>query len=169
VGSRSQVLDEEAVAVPLRNVLRLDDPVAETLGEGDLQGESTLALLAGLGLGHQALVGGETGLAFRLTGFGDIRTHSSSRSISRWRLEACLLFAGQTLLLLFEPRRVVALEGVATTLIEFEDPPGDVVEEVPVVGDGDDRALVVVEEPLEPGHRFGVEVVGRLVEQQQIG
>ena len=31
-----------------------------------------------------------------------------------------------------------------------------------------DRALVFLQEPLEPGHRLGVEVVGRLVEQQQI-
>ena len=28
---------------------------------------------------------------------------------------------------------------------------------------------IVLEEPLEPGHRLGVEVVGRLVEQQQVG
>ena len=35
--------------------------------------------------------------------------------------------------------------------------------------DGDDRAGIVLEEALEPGHRLGVEVVGRLVEQQQVG
>ena len=34
--------------------------------------------------------------------------------------------------------------------------------------DGDDRALVVLEEPLEPRDRLGVEMVRRLVEQQQI-
>ena len=34
--------------------------------------------------------------------------------------------------------------------------------------DGDDRARVVLEEALEPGDRLGVEVVGRLVEQQQV-
>jgi hypothetical protein len=37
------------------------------------------------------------------------------------------------------------------------------------VGDGDDRALVLGEVLLEPGDRLGVEVVGRLVEQQQVG
>ena len=36
------------------------------------------------------------------------------------------------------------------------------------MGDGDDRALVILEEALEPCDRFGVEVVRRLVEQQQI-
>jgi hypothetical protein len=37
------------------------------------------------------------------------------------------------------------------------------------VRDGDDGALVFLEEALEPGDRLGIEVVGRLVEQQQIG
>ena len=35
--------------------------------------------------------------------------------------------------------------------------------------DRDDRALVVGEEALEPEHRLRVEVVRRLVEQQQVG
>jgi hypothetical protein len=37
------------------------------------------------------------------------------------------------------------------------------------VGDGHDRARVVAQEPLEPRHRLGIEMVGRLVEQQQVG
>ena len=53
--------------------------------------------------------------------------------------------------------------------IELENPAGDVVEEVAIVRDRDDGARVVLEEPLEPRDRLGVEVVGRLVEQQQVG
>ena len=53
--------------------------------------------------------------------------------------------------------------------VEFEDPAGDVVEEVAIVGHRDDGARVLLEEVLEPAHRFGVEVVGRLVEQQHVG
>ena len=53
--------------------------------------------------------------------------------------------------------------------IELEDPLGDVVEEVAVVGDRDDGAGVVLQEPLEPLDALGIEVVGRLVEQQQVG
>ena len=52
--------------------------------------------------------------------------------------------------------------------IELEDPAGDVVEKVAVVRDRDDGARVVLEKALEPGDRFGVEMVGRLVEQQQV-
>jgi hypothetical protein len=37
------------------------------------------------------------------------------------------------------------------------------------VGDDDDRARVLAQVLLEPGHRLGVEVVGGLVEQQQVG
>ncbi len=46
--------------------------------------------------------------------------------------------------------------------------PGDVVEEVAIVGHRDDRARVGRQVVLQPGHRLGVEVVGRLVEQQQV-
>ena len=53
--------------------------------------------------------------------------------------------------------------------VELEDPAGDVVEEVAIVGDGDDGALVLGEVALEPRDRLGVEVVGGLVEQQQVG
>ena len=52
--------------------------------------------------------------------------------------------------------------------VELEDPAGDIVEEVAVVGDGDDGAVVIVQEALEPGDRFGVEMVGWLVEQQHV-
>ena len=37
------------------------------------------------------------------------------------------------------------------------------------MGDGDDGALVGLEEALEPRDRLGVEVVRRLVQQQQVG
>ena len=87
----------------------------------------------------------------------------------RWRALSVLLLLREARLLLLEPARVVALERDAAAAVELEDPAGDVVEEVAVVGDGDDRALVVGEVALQPGHRLGVEVVGRLVEQQQVG
>ena len=53
--------------------------------------------------------------------------------------------------------------------IELQDPARDVVEEVAIVRDRDDRARVLVQVVLEPGDALGVEVVGRLVEQQHVG
>ena len=37
------------------------------------------------------------------------------------------------------------------------------------MGHGDDRALVLLQVPLEPADGFGVEMVGRLVEEQDVG
>ena len=80
-----------------------------------------------------------------------------------------LLLECQPGLLLLEPRRVVALPGNALAAVELEDPLGDVVEEVAVVGDEDDGAGVFLQVPFEPGDALGVEVVGRLVEEQEVG
>ncbi len=53
--------------------------------------------------------------------------------------------------------------------VDLADPLRDVIEEVPVVRDGQHGARVRREELLEPQHRLGVEVVGGLVEEQQVG
>ena len=71
--------------------------------------------------------------------------------------------------LLLEVGRVVALVADEATAVDLGDPLRDVVEEVPVVGDGDDGAVVLLQVLLEPEHALGVEVVGGLVEQQQVG
>src|SRR6266545_1727600 len=99
---------------------------------------------------------------------------SGSRAPTRARARAPagrlgLLLLRESCLLLLEPRRVVAPERDPLAAVELEDPAGDVIEEVPVVRDGDDGALVGLEEALEPGDRLGVEVVRRLIEQEQVG
>ena len=60
-------------------------------------------------------------------------------------------------------------QGMPGALVELEDPAGHVVEEVAVVGDGDDGARELGEVALEPPDALGVEVVGGLVEQQHVG
>ena len=52
--------------------------------------------------------------------------------------------------------------------VDLANPLGDVVEEVAVVRDGENGTRVLVEELLEPQHRLGVEMVGRLVQKQQV-
>ncbi len=52
--------------------------------------------------------------------------------------------------------------------IEFQDPARNVVQEIAVVRHGDHRARVFLEKPLQPGNRFGVEVIRRFVEQQHV-
>ncbi len=53
--------------------------------------------------------------------------------------------------------------------IELQNPARDVIKEVAVMGDGHHGAAIVMQEPLQPGDTFRVQMVGRLVEQQHIG
>ena len=53
--------------------------------------------------------------------------------------------------------------------VELEDPAGHVVEEIAVVGDRHDRTGVIVQKALDPGHGIGIEMIGRLVEEQHVG
>ena len=53
--------------------------------------------------------------------------------------------------------------------IELEDPLGDVVEEVTVVRHRDDGAGILLQIALEPRDRLGIQMVGRLIEQQHVG
>ena len=87
----------------------------------------------------------------------------------RRRADSCFSSTASRACFCSSQRRVVALERDAAAAVELEDPAGDVVEEVAVVGDGDHGALVVGEEALEPVDGLGVEVVRRLVEEQQVG
>ena len=143
--------------------------VAETWPGRDRDLELAGRVLGVLRLGQQLLVRTEAGLALCLPGArGEAHPFELTRERPLPGVDR-LLLAGHARQLLLEPRRVVALERDAPTAIELEDPLRDVVEEVPIVGDRDDRARVLLEEAFEPVDRLGVEVVGRLVEEQQVG
>ena len=162
-----QILDEQVVAVALLEVPRLDDDVAEPRAGSDVD-LRRLDLLGAL-LAQQLLVGVEPRLPF---GLARARRHADPFELALERslpFRLGLFLLRESVLLLFEPRRIVAFPGDAAAAIELENPAGDVVEEVAIVGDGDDRARIVLEKPLQPRDRFGVEMVRRLVEQQQIG
>jgi len=64
----------------------------------------------------------------------------------------CVLaaFLRQTLLLLRQPGGVIALIGNAAATVELENPSGDVVEEVAVMGDDQDRAGIVAQMAFQP-------------------
>ena len=120
-----------------------------------------------LRLRHELLVAGDAGLRLRLAGLGRGRDPfllAIDGALARHVLTA---FLGEALLLLNEPSGVVALVGVAPGAVEFEDPAGDVVEEVAIVGHDQDRAGILLQVAFEPVHRLGVEMVGGLVEEEQ--
>ncbi len=58
---------------------------------------------------------------------------------------------------------------VQAAAVDLANPLGNVVEEVAIVRHGEHGALVAMKELLQPQHRFGIQVVGGLVEQQQVG
>ena len=147
--------------------LEVDDVLPEPLGHrnDDLRG------LGGLlrGLLHQFLVALIARLGLRLPrarGGRDPFLLARERALARLLLAA---FLREPLLLLREPGRVVALIGNAAAAIELEDPAGDVVEEVAVVGDDQDGAGIVAQMAFQPIDGLGVEMVRGLVEQQQLG
>ena len=153
---------------PLRRSLTSMTGVAEprTGRDGDL--ELAFVGLVGGRLGQQLLVRPEAGLALRLAG---ARRQADPLEFAGERLLAGvgrLLLAAHPRELLLEPTRVVALERQPATVVQLQDPLRDVVEEVPVVGDRDDRARILLEEPLQPVDGLGIEVVRGLVEEQQV-
>ena len=90
-----------------------------------------------------------------------------------WRIFFCCaverrLLDRQPVLLLREVGRVVAGVGVELAQLQLEGLGDDPVEEVAVVAGDQDRAGVGAEELLEPLDAEQVEVVGRLVEQEQV-
>ena len=64
---------------------------------------------------------------------------------------------------------VVPGPGEDLAAVDLDDPVDDAVHEVAVVARHQERAGVVVEEPLEPEDRLDVEVVRRLVHQEDVG
>ena len=55
------------------------------------------------------------------------------------------------------------------TAVELKNPLAYIVKEVTVVRNGDYRSLVLLQVLLQPVDALGVEVVGRLVEEEHVG
>ena len=163
---KGHLVDQEAVAVGLAHPLRLDDelPQAGSGRDVDLQFPG-----AGLRLlREQLLVGADAGLGFGMAALG---RHPDPL---QFPLEGLLplgfrfLLLLESLLLLIQPGGVVPLPGDSLAPVQLQDPAGDVVEEVTVVGHGDHGARVPLEVVLQPGDGLGVEVVRRFVEKQDV-
>ena len=162
-----EIVDQEPVAEAFADMVCLDDHVAEARARRN--GDLRLAVVVAAGLRHKLVIGLDARLGFRLARLG-ARPDPVELAGERPLLGLVLLaFDLEPLLLLLEPGRIAALIGNAGAAIELERPFGDVVEEVAVVGDHDHGAGIVAQMMLEPGDAFGVEMVGRLVEQQDVG
>ena len=146
---------------------RLDDEISEAgaCGNRDL---GVLDLFLAV-FCEEFFVGVDARLAFCVPAF---RAHADPFELAVELLAAVglsLFLEGEALRFLVEPARVVALPGNALAAVEFENPFRDVVEEIAVMGNGDDGAGVLLEMALEPGDGLGVEMVRRLVEEENVG
>src|SRR5665647_2717125 len=159
-----EVLDQDPLVEPLLEVLRLDHDAAEARTRRDL--DLVEVKLAGtVRLGSHLFVAREARLGLRLAALGAL-AHPLELVLEALReLEVLLALDLQPLLLLLQVGRVVALVRIGAAAVELEDPFGDVVQEVPVVGDGEDGTVVLREVLLEPEHALGIQVVGGLVQE----
>ena len=76
------------------------------------------------------------------------------------------LLHGKTALLLLQPFGVIALPRYAVPSIEFEDPACNIVEEVAIVSDGNDGALVPCQVLFQPMDTLRIQMVGGFVEEE---
>ena len=162
-----QLFDQQLVAHGFGQTLDLKHLVAQTgtVGDNDLGTSQAFALRA---VGH-FVIRLDPRFGFRLTGLGPL-THPFQ--FARQCLLLGLVLAGflfKPFGFLVDPAGIVPLVGDAIAAVELEDPAGDVIQEVPVVGDDQDRALIVDQVLLQPSDGFRVQVVGRFVKQQHFG
>ena len=153
---------------PFFSFVDLDDDRAQTRARRDLD-LLEVELAGAVGLGGHLLVALQAGLVLGLPGLG-AGAHPLELDLEPLG-ELGVLLAGdrQALALLLQVGGVVALVGVQPAAVDLGDPLRDVVEEVAIVGDGEDGAGVGRQELLQPLDTLGVQVVGGLVEQQQVG
>src|SRR5262249_22628461 len=75
----------------------------------------------------------------------------------------------KTLLLLFEPRRIVALPRDTVAPIELQNPLSNIIEKIAVVSNCDDSAWILLKMPFEPSDGLGIKMIGWFVQKQQFG
>ena len=165
--AEGHVFHQQPFAVGLAHLIGRDDHVPQPGAGGD---EELQVLFPGFGLlGKQFFVGADAGLALGVAPLGG---HADPFQFpGQGFLPGALRFflLAQALLLLLQPAGVVAFPGNAVAPVEFENPARHVVQEIAVVGHGDDGARVLLQMMLQPGHALGIEMVGGLVQQQDVG
>ncbi len=75
----------------------------------------------------------------------------------------------QPLRLAFLPLREIARKTEQAPAVQFNDTGGNVVQEAAVVGNDDRAALSIDQHPFQPCDAVEIQVVGRLVQQEQVG
>ena len=160
-----QVFDQDTAVEPFVKVVDFHHLGAQARRGGDLDFfEVQLAVF--LRLGGHFFVAGQAGLGLGLAGLRP-GPHPLQLLLQAF-LQLAVFLAGnlQAFGFLLQVGGVVALVGVQFAAVDFANPAGHVVEEISVVGDGQDGTRVFGQVLLQPLDGFGIQVVGGLVEQQ---
>ena len=155
------------VAEGLADAHGFDDLLAQTGACGDIDFQFGSPLFAFVA--QHGLIGVDARLALGMAALGG---HADPFQLTAEGLAALVLglvFLSEALFFLLQPRGIIALPRNPAATIQLENPSRDVVEEVTVVGHGNDRTGEILEVPFQPRHGFGVQVVGRFVEQKNVG
>ena len=164
---KAQVVDQQSITERLADALELDDLVAQALGHGNENFVGFNALLV-FEIG-KFFKPGKARLAFGLTRFWVL---ARPFKFFLQRLGSgffALLLGRQALAFLLQPAAVVAFPWNAVAAVQLENPFSGIVEKVAVVGDGHHSSGKALQKLLQPVNRLGIEVIGRLVEQQHVG
>jgi len=162
----AQVVDQKLVRVALAQLLCFDDQAAQFGAGRDVDFAGHFALF-GL-LVEQLFVGSKAGFSLGLSG---ARGHPDPfELVLKLPLLRGLgfLLEPKPLLLLLEPGAVVALPGDTLAPVELQNPLRDVVQEISIVGDRHHRPGIFFKVLLEPGDGLCIEVVGGLIEKEQL-
>ncbi len=164
--TETHTIDQQAVAVTLGDVIGFDNDIAEARSRRDEQFHFPLFFLDLLS--QQLFIGGDTCLPLGMTSFGR-HANPLQLALQGFLAGAFLLFIlAQAFLLLFQPGGIVAFPGNPVATVQFQNPTGNVVQEVTIMGNGDNGTSVALKMVFQPCHGFGIEVVGRFVQQQDI-
>ena len=164
---KAQVVDQHAVAKGLGDVHKLNHFLAQAIGHGDKDFVGLVALL--VFKVAQFFKAGQTRFALGLAGLGVLARPFQLFLQGLGARFLAFLFGLQARLLLAQPVAVIAFVGNARATVQLQNPFGGVIQEVAVMGNSHHGAGVALQKLLQPVHRFGVQVVGRLVEQQHVG
>ncbi len=165
-GHRAQ---DDVIAVGLAHAVELEHLAHRALGRGEAEAHD-VALLEGLDVLHLLEHLDARLHRPRLVGLGP-EPVDERQQVLALALEV-LGLAGEDGLLLepgLDVLLVVARVAAHALGLERHHPRDLLVEELAVVADQDERAVVALEEVAEPRHRRQVEVVGRLIEQEHVG
>src|SRR5699024_1982686 len=164
---KGQILNQDTIIKALGQVLGFNNLVTQAWWSRNLD-FFEVQLLVLLSLGSHFFVAFQTSLVLCLT---CLRTGANPcKFIFQALAQLGVLFTSnlEALSLLLQVGGVVALVWVQLAAVDLTDPARDVVEEVTVVCDGQDSAWVVFQVLFQPLHGLSIQVVSRLIEQQQV-